>query len=115
MGVDYVPCAGCGETICDSGDFYICEPCGRWFCLGCFKELAKDFTQVNQITQSGDADENDENAEGYTFENCWYCTDKKSLRRVTDEEFIEWLVKISGKTHEDYLNYLLEQGQIELN
>lgn len=33
MSVDFFPCAGCGESICDCGEYFICEgDCERSFC-----------------------------------------------------------------------------------
>lgn len=101
MGVDYFPCFNCGETICDCGEFTICISCNNYFCEQCAIKLANDKMLENI------QDESDE------CEECWYCTRNKALRKVSNEEFTEWLVKISDKTYNDYLNYLIQQGKLE--
>lgn len=97
MGVDYFPCAGCQEIICDCGEFYVCQICSDYFCPECYKKLRKD------------GFEHSENG----LQSCWFCTKDRQLRRVTNEELVKWLMKISGKSSEDYLNYLAEQGEFD--
>lgn len=93
MGVDYFPCKGCQEIICDCGEFYRCE-CSS-FCVDCFKELERDGFRYSKNR----------------LDACWFCTKNRELRRVTNEELLEWLMKISGKSSDDYLNHLAEQGE----
>ncbi len=52
MGVDFIPCAACGETFPDCGDFYPCEECGNCFCSReCAKmELIDEDTEGNEIS-----------------------------------------------------------------
>lgn len=101
MGVEYFPCSNCGETICDCGDFTICESCGKYFCEQCDINLRSDKILENIQNESNECEE------------CWYCTRNRKLRKVSDEEFIEWLVEISNKTHNDYLNHLVQKGELE--
>lgn len=97
MGVEYFDCPRCSETICDCGEFYSCDNCYKSFCVGCYKELSEKGFELN---------------EDGGFYLCCYCTDKKELRETTDEEFIEWLVKISGKTKDDYIKFLISKGDL---
>lgn len=43
---------------------------------------------------------------------CFFCTEKKELREVPDSIFIAWLIKITGKTKQDYINHLVTEGII---
>lgn len=98
MGVDYFSCSGCQEIICDAGEFYICESCSSYFCADCFCKLENDGFKDS------------ENG----LDACWFCTNKRELRRVNNEEFIEWLLEVSGKSREDYLNYLAGKGEFDI-
>lgn len=42
MGVEYFPCDGCGEIICDAGYFWYCI-CRKMYCQDCFTEQMKKF------------------------------------------------------------------------
>ena len=95
MGVEYFDCLRCGRTLCHWNDYAICM-CGRCFCTCCEDELKIHF----------------ENIDG-EYDECFYCTKNVKLREITDKEFVKWLKEISGKTQKDYIQHLLEKGDLE--
>lgn len=84
MGVDYFPCAGCGQTICDAGDFNICEACGEYFCLDC-----------DWGVDPGEID----GAPGYL--SCILCTDDYTVRKIRHSELIPFLLTFTPFTTEE--------------
>ncbi len=88
MGVDYYICSRCNETFSDHDDHEWCL-CGERFCGDCMEYLDQKIPN-----------EKDER------EECFYCTSDKNIREVTNGQFLKWLVDITGKTKQDYLNYL---------
>jgi len=43
---------------------------------------------------------------------CFFCTPNKEFREVATDQYLGWLVSLTGKTKEDYLNHLTEIGEI---
>jgi len=46
-------------------------------------------------------------------DECFFCTSKKEYREVSNDQFLEWLVEITGKSKQDYLDSLTEKGEIQ--
>lgn len=76
MGIEFFPCAICGETFPDCGDYYSCDDCGNVFCS---HECAKLIF-----------DEDD----GYS--RCCICLKSQ----VSDYVLLQYLLKINNLTRE---------------
>ncbi len=82
MGVDWYTCASCHETFNDCGNFFGCD-CGEMYC------------SPKCGDREGDGDGNT---------TCEVCRGEV----VTDEQLIEYLVKISGKTLSQHKRDIME-------
>ncbi len=95
MGVEFLNCDACDETFCDNSDFGSCS-CGKCFCEDCTDDLISTGFKLE-----------------CDFESCYFCTNKSNLKEVSDEEFLKWLKEITGKTKTDYIQFLIDKGDLE--
>lgn len=79
MGVDFFPCDGCGESICDCGSYIKCRKCEhRWCELSC------------AIKNGGYKDEDDEDDEYDEYEqSCKFCRQEEA----EDSDLLNFLIK----------------------
>jgi DNA-directed RNA polymerase subunit RPC12/RpoP len=79
MGVDWYPCANCGDTFPDCGHYWSCETCGHMICSRCEKEIIKR-----------DEETEDEDV-------CPFCNDEIA----TDYELLCYALRKLGMTREE--------------
>lgn len=78
MGVDFYPCAKCGEVFADSGPFGECGHCGTMFCIDCIKCVHEPETEDDEPS-------------------CAICRHEI----VTDAGLVELLLNYTGMTREE--------------
>lgn len=86
MGVDFFPCDGCGDSICDCGDYVRCEGdggdcCQRWCSVECARE--------NGGYRTGYEPEVNEESEECGVPSCKYCRDED----VDDSSLLNFVLK----------------------
>ena len=105
MGVDYYPCANCGQTFPDCGEFTACNEefggCGKWYCSDecaqvqkCEYDVEGDYEGYDHLTKD------EKNKNKTTCINC-------RGEHASDTNVLTWLLKrlymTRKKANQEYL------------
>jgi hypothetical protein len=95
MGVDFFPCANCGESICDCGDYVRCgDDCGRrWCCEKC--ALEDGFSKYDEELGEYSSD----------FKTCKYCRDEE----LEDYILVDFLLKRAKLTRKKAIKLFFDK------